>query len=503
MSKTKAPAICVPLDKAKHILLAKAIEEHAQEQWTASDSSLLSMRVAHSLGENASPERYLTERAERLIEEADAKGVSVKVSTKTSLPTILGLLLVVFAFVCGALSDRLTGSDHFINLLSAPFWGIVLWNLLAYLIILLSAIGILGSERRLNLPLRGSLLSLVQKCSASPFAKGHKAAFFESWGRFTAPLTRIRIARTLHLAAICFALGLIVSLLVRGLSTAYWVGWESTWLADRADIVKTILDSTYGLIPAIGGLPAMPDAVAVAGMRADMLPYAQNEVTAAPWLIRMILILAASVIIPRLVLALVNTWRLKVREKNSKLEISEPYFQELLAESAQNAALGSLKIIAPEKSSPDTQTFLQTILKSWGEPGDNALVTANLSDPEAPMPEIDVQGKTLIVLALEGASTPEYDVHGAIIDSAVKQAEVKQAAIVGLLNMTSFAARQKAYPDRIEQRINGWIKFASEHGLPLVSFNAQTSDPAETVKQLRMQCAALVVRSDNQASKDS
>ena len=503
MSKPKAPAICVPLDKAKHILLAKAIEEHDQDHWTASDSSLLSMRVAHSLGEGATPERYLSTRADRLLEEANTKGISTKVSTQSSLPRLLGLLLILGAFICGALSDRLTGSDHFINLLSAPFWGVVLWNLLAYLIILLSAIGLFGLARRQNLPLRGALLSLVQKCSANPFAKGHKAAFFESWARLTAPLAGIRIARTLHLAAICFALGLIASLLVRGLSTAYWVGWESTWLADRADIVKTMLDCTYGLIPAVAGLPAMPDAAAVAGMRADMLPYTQAGATAAPWLIRMILILAASVIIPRLVLALINTWRLKVREKNSKLEIAEPYYQELLAESAQNAALGSLKIIAPEKNSPELQAFLHTILKAWGELGGNAIVTANLADPEAPLPEIDIQGKTLIALVLEGASTPEYDVHGAIIDSAVKLAESKQATIVGLLNMTSFAARQKAYPARIEQRITGWTKFAEERDLSLVAFDTQTTDPAETVKQLRTQCAALAVHSDNQVSKDS
>ena len=503
MSKSKAPTIRVPLDKAKHILLAKAIEEHAQEQWTASDSSLLSMRVAHSLGESASPERYLSERADRLLEAADAKGITTKVSTQSSLPRFLGLLLILCAFIGGALSDRLTGSDHFINLLSAPFWGIVLWNLLAYLIIFLSAVGLFGVICRHNLPLRGALLSLVQKCSANPFAKGYKVAFFESWAQLTAPLARIRIARTLHLAAVCFALGLIASLLVRGLSTAYWVGWESTWLADRADIVKSILDSTYGLIPAVAGLPAMPDAASVAGMRADMLPYTQTGATAAPWLIRMILILAASVIIPRLVLALINTWRLKVREKNSILEIAEPYYQELLAESVQNAALGSLKIIAPEKNSPEIQAFLHTILQAWGEPGENAIKSANLADPEVPLPDLDIQGKTLIALMLEGASTPEYDVHGAIIDNSVKLAESKQASIVGLLNMTSFAARQKAYPDRIEQRKTGWTKFAEEHDLPLVAFDAQATDPAETVKQLRAQCAALAVHSDNKASKDS
>ena len=503
MSTSKAPSIRVPLDKAKHILLAKAIEQHAQDRWQQSDSAMLSMRVAHDLGEGATPERFLTERAERLLEGAADKGLSTDIATQSSLPKLFGLLIVLAAFVIGALSDRFTGSDHFINLLSAPFWGIVLWNLLAYLVILLGALGLFGRAGHIGLSLRGFLLPLMQKCSANPFSRGYKASFIESWTRLTVPLMRIRIARMLHVAAICFALGLIASLLVRGLSTAYWAGWESTWLAEKPEIVKSFLDWTYGLVPAVGGLPAMPDVATVASMRSDLLPYAQGGVNnAAPWLVRMIILLTAAVIMPRLILVLINTWRLKAGTNNFRLEISDPYFQDLLSESSQNAALGALLIIAPESATEQTITYLGRLSQAWGAPAEQALARINLSDPECGMSEISVQEKTLAALVLEGASTPEEDVQGIIIDKVRDRIREQGAQLCALLNMTAFSARQRSYPERIAQRQNNWGKFASGHSLALIAFDANESDASAVIKALRAQATTLTACAE-QNSKDS
>ncbi len=502
MSKPKAPTIRIPLDKAKHILLAKAIEEHAKDQWSPSDASLLSVRVAHSLGEGATADRFLCERADRLLESAAEKGLAVEIGSESAIARLIGLVFVLAAFVFGALSDRFTGSDHYINLLSVPFWGVILWNLLAYLLIALGAIGLFGKFGSFTLSLRGALLSLLQKCSANPFSRGYKAAFIESWIRFTAPLAKIRVARLLHLAAICFALGLIASLLLRGLSTAYWAGWESTWLADRPDVIKAFLDHTYGLIPAMGSLPAMPDLSAVSAMRADMLPYAKQASTAAPWLIRMILLLVAVVIAPRLILVLFDSCRLRASTGNSRLEISSPYYQALLAESAQNAAVGPMHILVSDRASETSTDFLTRVAGAWGEAGPDALIRINLADPETSLPEIKLEEKALAVLVLEGASTPEEDVHGVIVDAAQKISHEQGARLLGLLNMSAFASRQRAYPERITQRQNNWMKFAGGHSIALIPFDAAQSDPSEVIKALRTQAAALSTSTD-QISKDS
>lgn len=117
-----------------------------------------------------------------------------------------------------------------------------------------------------------------------------------------APLIRMNVARTLHFAAVFFALGIIVSLLVRGFGTSYWAGWESTWLAESPESVKAFIDHTYGLIPAVGPLSSMPDLAQIVDMRADRLPYLEAPITAAPWLIRMMILMGVTVIVPRLFL---------------------------------------------------------------------------------------------------------------------------------------------------------------------------------------------------------
>src|SRR5439155_11970598 len=73
----------------------------------------------------------------------------------------------------------------------------------------------------------GALASRLRPGDASA-----KAAlrFHMDWFRATAQLHVARIKRVLHISAAAWALGVILSLLVRGLVVEYRVGWESTFL---------------------------------------------------------------------------------------------------------------------------------------------------------------------------------------------------------------------------------------------------------------------------------
>lgn len=53
---------------------------------------------------------------------------------------------------------------------------------------------------------------------------------------------------------------------VRGIGTAYHVGWESTWLADNPEAVHTVLNTIYGHLPFC---PPVPDVSAVAALAFD------------------------------------------------------------------------------------------------------------------------------------------------------------------------------------------------------------------------------------------
>ena len=310
MAKSKRTSVRLTLQQAKLILLAKAVEESndAHIKWTSADAEAASLRAAHTVGESADAVKLLTERAKVVLRTASERGVNTTISTKARLPQFFSPLFVLMAFVLGALTDRIASPEHIVNLLSPPYWGVILWNLVVYIALFCCAIGLVGTgTNRFALPLRSSLNAFVQKTSYGTLRRsGFKSHFYSEWSSFVAPLIRMNVARTLHFAALFFALGIIVSLLVRGFGTSYWAGWESTWLAESPESVKAFIDYTYGLIPAVGPLPPTPDLSQIAEMRADRLPYLETPVSAAPWLIRMMILMGVVVIVPRLIVGSVR-----------------------------------------------------------------------------------------------------------------------------------------------------------------------------------------------------
>ena len=220
MAQNKRMSVRLTLQQAKLVLLAKAIEESNDSHihWSSADSEAASLRAAHTVGESADTAKLLTERAEVVLRTVSERGISTTVSTKARLPQFFSPLFVLLAFVLGALTDRIASPEHIVNLLSPPYWGVILWNLVVYFALFCCAIGLVGTgTNRFALPLRSSLGTFVQKASYGTLRRtGFKAHFYSEWSSFVAPLIRMNVARTLHFAAVFFALGIIVSLLVRG-----------------------------------------------------------------------------------------------------------------------------------------------------------------------------------------------------------------------------------------------------------------------------------------------
>ena len=76
MGRTKKPSICITLQQAKLIELARAVETSGDKSlnWTESDAEAASLRAAHALGEGAAAERMLTERARLVLAAAAERG---------------------------------------------------------------------------------------------------------------------------------------------------------------------------------------------------------------------------------------------------------------------------------------------------------------------------------------------------------------------------------------------------------------------------------------------
>ena len=117
------------------------------------------------------PHRGVVERARLVLSEAAKRGVSTTIGTKARFPLLLAPVFILAAFVLGALTDRIASPEHLVNLLSPPFWTVIVWNLAVYIVLFLCALGILGSSKdRFGLPLRSFLTSFVEKSAFSTFS---------------------------------------------------------------------------------------------------------------------------------------------------------------------------------------------------------------------------------------------------------------------------------------------------------------------------------------------
>lgn len=498
MAKSKRTSVRLTLQQAKLILLAKAIEESndAHIKWTSADAEAASLRAAHTVGESADAVKLLTERAKVVLRTASERGANTTVSTKARLPQFFSPIFVLLAFVLGALTDRIASPEHIVNLLSPPYWGVILWNLFVYIALFCCAIGLVGTgTNRFALPLRNSLNAFVQKTSYGTLRRsGFKSHFYSEWSSFVAPLIRMNVARTLHFAALFFALGIIVSLLVRGFGTSYWAGWESTWLAESPESVKAFIDYTYGLIPAVGPLPRMPDLAQIVEMRADRLPYLESPVSAAPWLIRMMILMGVVVIVPRLIFACFDTWRMNRFKSQTSLSIESSYFENILVQCAQDAVLGNLLIVTSSVNRPLRDQTTSVLCKHWGSAEDSVVETIDFDDEEANVPAVPLGPRKPIVLVwLDGIETPEEEVHGAVIERLRQAYESNSSAVfAALLDMKEFAQRFASMLARIKERQEAWESLSNLHQVKLFVLHDTSESQLQVIKKVRAWAAPRI-----------
>ncbi len=470
------------------IVLAKAVEESqdAALNWTPADSEAASLKIAHALGESATADRILHERAKTILSTLADKGVSSAVGTKATVTKILAPLFILLAFVLGALTDRIASPEHIVNLLSFPFWSVIVWNLGVYVVLALCVVGLFSSANdRFALPFRKCLVSFVEKSAFTTLRKGFKAEFYAQWTNVCAPLVRMQVAKTLHLAAVFFALGIIVSLLVRGFGTAYWAGWESTWLSESPESVKTFLDLTFGWIPQLASLPALPDVETLSQWRIDRLPYLSEPVSAAPWLIRMMIVMGVAVIVPRLIFFAFNLWRVRHYAQNVPLDLDTPYYQAILSQCRQDAKLGRLGIVANHVARPSREHHIDLVRRLWGTETDSEVLTTDFDIQETPLPSApEGERNTVMLLWLDGMETPEVDTHGQVIEKA-KALYGKSQPLAIWLDMAEFAERFASTPERIAERQKHWMEFIAVHDVKSFVMLDMSQTGVDTVKALR------------------
>ena len=152
------------------------------------------------------------------------------------------------------------------------------------------------------------------------------AVFMRHWYGATAALQAQRCrAKSWHLAAAGWALGIALSLFSRGLVVEYRVGWESTFLnAEQVHAILRVL-----LLPATALFPFQ--SFTVQDIASLQFSNGSGAMAGARWVYLYATLLAVVVILPRLGLALYAGWRERMLARRIMVNLSDPYYKRLLA----------------------------------------------------------------------------------------------------------------------------------------------------------------------------
>lgn len=256
----------------------------------------------------------------------------------------IALPAALVALVAGLLSDALGPTRH-INLLSFPLLGLLVWNLGVYAFLVATT---LRAARRsapdesaaepLVAPARswrgalGGLLAWLAEWGLQ-HTRGRDArerevvgralaAYWREWAPAHAPAAAARIRLALHVGAACLAAGTVLGMYLRGLTLAYRVSWESTFL--DADAVAAILGVVLAPAAALTGW-SLPTAGDLAGLQT---PEGQS---AATWIHLWALTAGFVVVLPRVGLALAELARQARLARRVAIDPLRGSFRALLA----------------------------------------------------------------------------------------------------------------------------------------------------------------------------
>lgn len=445
------------------MLLVQAYETAPGTPWTADDRALATRLARETTSADASPTRYLDERARHalhLLAPRD-KSVTRVLAHRLWRPAWVLLALALGASI-GFAIDALGGGGQRIDLLAPGLWPVVAWNLLVYLVLLLPA-GVWPPRLR---------KVLAWRIGRPGAGSGPLAGYAAAWARHGAPLALARAALLLHLAAAALAAGMIAGLYLRGLALDYRAGWQSTFLV--ADNVRVILSALLAPAVALTGI-AVPDPAGIEALR--IVPPAVATASAAPWIHLFATTLAIFVLLPRLALALWAAGRARWLARRFPLPLDEPYFQRLLRE--HRGGTPQLQVL-PHGAAPSAQAALglRALLEQVFGPGLKLSVAAATAygDEDAVAGLAPAAGTTQRLVLVDLATTPEDDTHGRFL-RALRAAEPALPLLL-LADESGFRRRFAATPERLAERRLAWRALAESQGAAWVGVALEGPDAA-------------------------
>ena len=393
------------------ILLEKAVEEVDPDgRWIALADREAATREARRAVERAPGaaarqstawvEAALAERARRLMEPLMRNQPALApLAAPLGVPWWASAAVSGVAFASGFGLAALDGTRR-IDILALPILGVVGWNLLVYLWL---AVAWYRRTLRRGADRRSAGGSWLGRFAGSRIARlttgtadlpspldAAAGRFMSGLGEAFAPLAARHLRRTLHVAAAGVALGLLAGLYLRGIVLRYEAGWDSTFLGARQ--VLGLLAVLYGPVAAWAGIGIPRTVEAVAALRWTDAGGGD----AAPWIHLIALCLALYVILPRLVLAAIDSIAARRIRHAVALPASLAVFGESLygdsAHPRQPAPSTVLNLSLISHTNAGKTTLARTLLRrDVGEVRDAPHVTTTTTEYElVATPEGDV-----------------------------------------------------------------------------------------------------------------
>jgi hypothetical protein len=464
---------------ALKVVAVRAVEtaDGARTLWSDEDRAWASRAAAEVVGAGAAPEVFLARRATLVLEKLGARQPALARAVRAlRWRPWVGSAVVGFAFAFGIVLDQVDRAQR-INILAPPVLGLMLWNLAVYVAFVAGYVVRYGDAATPG-PLRGAVMRIAGGLSRPRRGGAIREAilaFVDDWARRSAPLYGMRAARILHVAAAALAAGVIAGLYLRGLALEYRAGWESTFL--DAPVVRSILAIAYAPGAFLTGI-TVPDVDAVAAIRS---PAGEN---AARWVHLMAATVAAVVIVPRLMLALVAGLVERHRAAHLALPLDEPYFQRLLRGYRGGAARVRVIPYSYTPSSAAIAGLEAVVARAFG--GSAAMI---VTQPVAYGAEDALAGVansgagTTFVALFNASATPEREVHGAFLAEIVRQSAGAEA-LLALVDEGTWAARWGSEPARMTDRRAAWRQMGEDAHVPMVFVDLSAPDLAAAEEAL-------------------
>ena len=483
---------------ARNVVLVRAIEtadvghavlsEDDRKYATRSARELAAWQAADA-HVAANQHHFLHQRAElilkRLGERTPAFGAFYK-----GAPGLTGiwLALPLLAFLFGAALDRIA-NPHRVDLLSAPLLGIIGWNLLVYVGLLVWAVVPAARKRKGGTPLLQRLSTgkaAVPRKLPAPLADG-VAHYLANWSAMSEPLTRARLSRTFHLAAAGFALGAIVSLYARGLLTQYITGWESTFL--DALQVHTLLSWLFtpalAVFPFLQGftLAEIEQLRFAAGGALSSGPAGTLPTVAGGerWVHLYCATLLLLVVVPRLLLATVAAIQARRLKRSFPIDLDQPYYRKL-ADSVGAGTPAVLRVIPYSYTLDeprDRGLWAITAAALGGQARVQLLpAVAYGVEPKDALRDtaLNEAGVTVTAVLFSLAATPEKENHGALLDYLAKRVPRGVAVLLDESPLVERGGDQPGLDTRVAERIALWRQFCGFHGVSSHPVNLLQAD---------------------------